>query len=186
MHELTYRDYIKYLEIKMSRMSIDSLTSDENKYFNLIKKQLETAPTLPSYILDEPLLSSKDYDVETLAAIAEIIETVSIQGRIKNIIDLLVSSVLRRTRALLSFLRSPEAVVVLFGTVGVVILAFLLFNGSITSTSSSFLAGSAGNPTETVTSPGASPSPIGLSNSLVVLGAFITCLIVVAFFNRKK
>lgn len=77
MTELTYKDYIKYLDNKMRDFRQDDLNPEEKKYFALIMKNLNESVNLPSYILKESLLSSKEHDLETLAAIDEIKSNIS-------------------------------------------------------------------------------------------------------------
>jgi hypothetical protein len=128
MHELTYRDYIKYLEVKMNGVHVDALSLDERKYFKLVKKQLDAAPSLPSYILDEPLLLSKEYDEETLLAIMEIRNTISIHGRVSNLFENFISNVKQRLSILLASFRPREIVGVVIGVVFFVIVVFMLLN----------------------------------------------------------
>lgn len=180
MSDLTYRDYLKYLNYKMKGVNVDTLTPDEVKYFKLIKKQLESVPSLPSYILDEPLLSSKDYDEETLLAVAEIKNTLTIGNRTSGYFSKLFSDIKQRFDSVFSNIRAIEIVGIFAGSFLFVAVVVMVLN-SATAVNDINLAGVAGSPVTTMPT---SPSVINIASSGLNFfpGCLLGALIFLFFF----
>jgi len=181
MHELTYRDYINYLQSKIYFIQEESLSPDEMRYFSLIKKQLSDSPNLPSYILDASLLSSIEYDEETTLIITEMKKAISIHGRLINYYNF---SKLKIKELILSFsflFRSP---VFAGATISLMFLSIILLLLSLsTSTKNGEIIGAAGLDNAS----GVGFAAIGLILLIIVCILIVVCiLIIVNFIGSKK
>ncbi len=107
MNELTYRDYINYLKVNLNHHQGENLLPDDLNYFILIKEQLDNAANLPKYILDAPLLTSAEYDEDTLSAISEIKKTLLNHSRATNYLNNLAQKIKQALIVATIYFRSP-------------------------------------------------------------------------------
>jgi len=176
MNELTYRDYIKYLQVKTSSYQEESLSSDTGYDYFSLREQLDNVSSLPAYILDAPLLSSKEYDEETALMITEIRKTISLQSHSVSYFAFLIEKVRQLLSVDLEYFRSPVFVGV---AVSIIWLSIALLSLNLKLVGSQSMIGAAGADT--------TGSTIDASPAIVVTIIVVVVLVVAEkILNKKK
>ncbi len=176
MNELTYHNYIKYLQENIEHFQETNLSPDEMHYINLIKKYLSDTPNLPQYILDMPLLPSKEHDQATLSIIAKINKTNSFSEHLVKSFKTFFYKV--KQMLTINDLSFRDAT--LIGVAISIVILFIISLALILPQTSDLLMGTAGmNDSQS--------SDIALSLNTKIIGAIILLIVVVlSIFKRKK
>lgn len=180
MQTITYKEYVKYIRSEFSKMDTSTLSEQDRAYYEIVKNDLDGALTMPSYILDAPLLNPrKSYDQDTLLIANRIANTISIRGRLKAYGIKIISSL---NETLRSSIWQKVFQPLVFATIiiGLVLLiTSILPYPNLSSVNPETLAGAGGGASGSGTS-----DAEGLSLTWLVVPLIL--LLIIGFVSEKK